>query len=340
MTDEPALIAAVCDRPDDDTPRGVYADWCDDNAGTVACDWCRGTGEDRRPEPFTADGKRYEYVGPVGPCPKCKGAGSLPDGLAARAAFIRAQVKLARLPNFRENPRLMEQATAGDPELMTALGEYTAATKEAAEAFAAMPIGQKILTGGEGADGWSCEFFSLNAWGRGFPAAIRACGSEFWRRFHAAILAAAPIRRVELRDTPEVDFGPAIETTIAHPEDRRTDTRTAWEATWGDHRETFGLLTTVTHEMTYRGGAEVVQYRLEQHRAEVEAARTPLGYLRLRWPGVEFVLSSSWRTAAANPFADLQHFRAMLERDMIRGLGIPPALIDHPRYFIIRPPTV
>jgi uncharacterized protein (TIGR02996 family) len=28
-----ALIAAVKDRPDDDTPRLAYADWCDDNAG-------------------------------------------------------------------------------------------------------------------------------------------------------------------------------------------------------------------------------------------------------------------------------------------------------------------
>lgn len=31
MTDEAALLAAIRARPDDDTPRLVYADWCDDN---------------------------------------------------------------------------------------------------------------------------------------------------------------------------------------------------------------------------------------------------------------------------------------------------------------------
>lgn len=31
MDDRAALLAAVCERPDDDTPRLVYADWCDDH---------------------------------------------------------------------------------------------------------------------------------------------------------------------------------------------------------------------------------------------------------------------------------------------------------------------
>src|SRR4051812_5173157 len=31
MDDPAALLAAVCDRPDDDTPRLVYADWLDDH---------------------------------------------------------------------------------------------------------------------------------------------------------------------------------------------------------------------------------------------------------------------------------------------------------------------
>src|SRR5687768_14924073 len=52
MTDHAALLAAVCDRPDDDTPRLVYADLLDD------------------------------------------------DGDAARAAFIRTQVELARTPEY------------------------------------------------------------------------------------------------------------------------------------------------------------------------------------------------------------------------------------------------
>lgn len=31
MTDLDALLAAIADRPDDDTPQLVYADWCDDH---------------------------------------------------------------------------------------------------------------------------------------------------------------------------------------------------------------------------------------------------------------------------------------------------------------------
>ncbi len=31
MDDRAALLAAVCERPDDDTPRLVFADWCDDH---------------------------------------------------------------------------------------------------------------------------------------------------------------------------------------------------------------------------------------------------------------------------------------------------------------------
>lgn len=52
MTDYAALLAAVCDRPDDDTPRLVFADFLDD------------------------------------------------EGDAARAAFIRTQVELARAPEY------------------------------------------------------------------------------------------------------------------------------------------------------------------------------------------------------------------------------------------------
>ena len=36
MTDAAALLAAICDRPDDDTPRLVFADWLDDHAASDA----------------------------------------------------------------------------------------------------------------------------------------------------------------------------------------------------------------------------------------------------------------------------------------------------------------
>lgn len=91
------FLRAICERPDDDAPRLVFADWLEENGGTVECDWCRGTGEDRPPEPVVVGNVRYVYTGPLGPCPKCRGARTLPDGSRERAEFVRLQIELARL---------------------------------------------------------------------------------------------------------------------------------------------------------------------------------------------------------------------------------------------------
>src|SRR5262245_42365097 len=59
MSDEASLLAAICDNPEEDTPRLAFADWLDEN------------------------GRRDDRM---------------------RAAFIRAQIELARLPEDDENP--------------------------------------------------------------------------------------------------------------------------------------------------------------------------------------------------------------------------------------------
>src|SRR5262245_34788864 len=59
MSDQAALLAAICANPEEDTPRLAYADWLDE----------RGRREDR-----------------------------------VRAAFIRSQIELARLPKDDEHP--------------------------------------------------------------------------------------------------------------------------------------------------------------------------------------------------------------------------------------------
>lgn len=293
MTDNPALVAAVCDRPDDDTPRKVYADWCDDQGD---------------------------------------------PGLAARAAFIRAQVRLAEVGGRVPSPgefqcRKPKTRQIGDGDVYGGAAvahvytgpcgacDWCALTREAAGAFAAMPGERKYIRGGDGIGKWIVPFGDQRQWARGFPEVCRSMHSTFWRDHHAAILAAAPIRRVELVDVPEVTFGPARERTIHVPTDRRADTRTDWEATWGGHVETFALQTTVTHEVAYFGGAEAVQYRIDQHRAEVEEARTPLAYLQMRWPKVEFVLPygevpfrGGYEEWAAQP-----HVRAENERRLREG---------------------
>jgi len=93
MTDLDAILRAVVADPHDDTPRLVYAEICDDLAGVVACPACGG--KRRRLV-------RHHAVGPfgyekIGKCPTCSGSGSVSNGLAERAEFVRVQVELARM---------------------------------------------------------------------------------------------------------------------------------------------------------------------------------------------------------------------------------------------------
>jgi uncharacterized protein (TIGR02996 family) len=53
VTDEPALRAAVLARPDDDTPRLVYADWCDDAGDAERGAFIRAQIDAARAEPWS-----------------------------------------------------------------------------------------------------------------------------------------------------------------------------------------------------------------------------------------------------------------------------------------------
>jgi uncharacterized protein (TIGR02996 family) len=85
MSDREALLAAVCEFPDDDTPRLVYADWLDEN---TACECCCGTGR---------NGWKV-WDDDHGPCAHCAATGK--NGNEARAELIRVQCELARVPQF------------------------------------------------------------------------------------------------------------------------------------------------------------------------------------------------------------------------------------------------
>lgn len=85
------LAAAVLDRPHDDTPRLAVADWLDDNSGRVECPACEGR------EGYWDDGG-FKYQSAVWvACPACGGSGSVSDGRAEYAEFVRVQVELARM---------------------------------------------------------------------------------------------------------------------------------------------------------------------------------------------------------------------------------------------------
>lgn len=83
---ESALLAAVRANPGEDAPRLVYADWLEENAGTVACGACKGEGKigvGNNGNPYMAK------------CDECNGSACVSDGRAELAEFVRVQVELA-----------------------------------------------------------------------------------------------------------------------------------------------------------------------------------------------------------------------------------------------------
>lgn len=187
--DEAALLAAIRATPDDDVPRLVFADWLDDKAGLTKCDWCRGSGEDRRPSIIrqARDGTAYRYVGNVGPCPKCKGAGGTPNGLAERAAFIRLQCEYGRGGSSftaRYAVRIAPDGPIGPVHRMACLLARHGRDWLADDLHR---FGSESV----------CEW----GWERGFPTYV-TCPAADWLAHGDAILARHPVREVTLTAPP------------------------------------------------------------------------------------------------------------------------------------------
>lgn len=84
LTDtELALLWAVGENPDDDLPRGAFADELDANARSATCP---------NPGCYRGMSERHTWVPPEvtgDKCPVCSGSGTVPDGRAAWAELIR-----------------------------------------------------------------------------------------------------------------------------------------------------------------------------------------------------------------------------------------------------------
>ena len=93
-SDEPALLAAILAAPEEDTPRLVYADWLDENAGTVRK--CMGqhqhagkVGQELHGIVHTTDPRQLHH--------HCDEKCEVSDGRRERAEFIRGQIKFSLL---------------------------------------------------------------------------------------------------------------------------------------------------------------------------------------------------------------------------------------------------
>ena len=106
--DRAAFIAKICENPFDNTPRLVFADWLDEQPSTVPCAECNGSGvpfikpirhnmwEERQPDGTI---RRFSKIPRpdyrIRRCESCGGSGSVSNGNAERAEFIRLQIELA-----------------------------------------------------------------------------------------------------------------------------------------------------------------------------------------------------------------------------------------------------
>lgn len=98
MSDTQAkFIRAICESPQEDMPRLVYADWLVENHVNRPCDNdCRQIGG-------LLGTRVYESCGPESRwavCPVCKGRGGIANGFADHAAFIRVQIELASMDPY------------------------------------------------------------------------------------------------------------------------------------------------------------------------------------------------------------------------------------------------
>lgn len=181
---------------EDSLPRLLYADWLDEHAESAECPVCSGLGIDAMsalPVPKTHE------------CPRCRGAGRVCEG-AERAAFIRTQCELARLPacgheaGWQEQPAACPGCRAGTPALRRREQELLKASWRSWVCPALLEIwndhlAARTLHGRRDLPEHAFHFT------RGFVENL-VCGAAAFLRHADALTAAAPLRAVRLTDRP------------------------------------------------------------------------------------------------------------------------------------------
>lgn len=223
MTDGEGLLAAVVAAPDDDTPRLVFADWLDEQDATQVCPECGGRcGEDKYPADDPTN--RLMHGSHWYPCSRCSGRGYVPSSAAARAEFIRLQVKAARLPKYVGECKVCHATPDEDGWINHGKGCYTQSedgggSEGADENPELIDIGKRlnVLSAQYVRDcgPWSREFIrgvlgpnwlQRSAawqwwWSRGFIEHVELPYAD-WRKYADDIRDTQPIRRVTLTNLP------------------------------------------------------------------------------------------------------------------------------------------
>lgn len=190
-TDEPLLLRAICEVPDDDTRRLGYADHLDEMAGEVEC---RCQGDPKRNLRFDRKKERWVHG-----CDWCSGTGRVSDGRAERAEFVRVQVELAGIPFSPISP---VHETRADFWFRVEGGwvpsdqrfRYTELRRRESELLPLCPLWFEV-----GAD--------QTEWTRGFVSGLTWNTDQFMRHA-AAIFGAQPVTTVTLVDVSPEDLGP------------------------------------------------------------------------------------------------------------------------------------
>lgn len=177
MHDDAAFLRAIIETPDDDTPRLVYADWLDENAGTVKV--CSGT--HRHPGTMGFNHGVWHDSDPNYPHHHCDAKCWVSDGRRERAEFIRLQCEIAR------------ELTPGIIKLAETVIRCPGITAKLAR--------ERELLRPHNYDLWRSpiSFHADTKFVRGFVQEI-TCAAAGWLAHADPILAAHPVRTVNLHN--------------------------------------------------------------------------------------------------------------------------------------------
>lgn len=184
MTEQEFFIRAICESPDDDTPRLVYADWQDEHAASTPCPHCAYDG--------------CVNWGKI--CTDCGGSHQLSNGFAERAEFIRVQCELARLG---------DECSTDDPDYCQKFNHWSGLRRRERELLREDgPLSKEFsryFSTPEGQGFWIGDVCFHAIFRRGFLEQIAGVSWDVWLKYAGVLLAAQPIRKVRLTTRPTTE---------------------------------------------------------------------------------------------------------------------------------------